>query len=132
MAGYVYNWGDGDITDAMTSVKCAGMISEPGQDGYGGTNWCFTIVDGAGAQWHAHLSGGADGRTVNVLRHKKSSSDALGDNVIKFLDKGSGYPTSKANFKRLASCCGTEYPQFNKLLTALSQALDTYVIATPK
>ena len=131
MAGYVYNWGDTDVTAAMTSVKCAGMISEPGQDGYGGTNWCFTVVGGAGQQWHAHLNGGKDGRKVNVLRFKTSSTDAGGSNVIKFLDTGSGYPATKENMKRLASVCGTDYPQFNKLLTALAQALDTYVIANP-
>lgn len=126
MSGYAYNWRDSDIGNGLTSVKCGGMISEPGRDGYGGTNWTFTVVGGFGQQWHVHFNGGADGRKVNVLRFKRSSSDAGGDNVIKFLDSGSGYPTSKTNLKGLITACGNDYPQYTKLLTALWQALETY------
>lgn len=131
MAGYVYNWGDGDITNDLTAVKCVGMISKPGQDGYGGTNWSFIVTDGAGKQWHAHLNGDKNGRQVNVLRYKSSSTDAGGSNVVKFLDTGNGDPKTKRNLKGLATACGTSYPQFRKLFTALSVALDTYVLANP-
>jgi hypothetical protein len=131
MSGYVYNWGDADITNAMTAVKCSGMISKPGEDGYGGTNWCFGVTDGAGKQWHVHLSGGKDGRKVAVLRIKASSTDNQGSNVIKFLDQGGGEPINKTNLKGLERACGSDFPQHAKLLGALATALDVYVLANP-
>ncbi|MES2089216.1 MAG: hypothetical protein V4532_04435 [Pseudomonadota bacterium] len=129
MAGYAFNWGDADITDAMTNVKCSGMISEAGGDGYGGTNWCFGVVGGAGQQWHIHFNGGADGRKVNVIRLKASSSDAGGSNMLKYLDTGRGYPAERTNLKGLITSCASDYPQHVKLFTALQQALNTFVAA---
>ena len=110
MAGYAFNWGDADITDALTNVKCSGMISEAGGDGYGGTNWCFGVVGGAGQQWHVHFNAG-------------------GNNMLKYLDTGRGYPAERTNLKGLITSCASDYPQHVKLLTALQQALNTFVAA---
>lgn len=119
--GYKYDYQDTSavvtVGSDVASLNYVGCIQQ--DDGYGGTNHSFSIPGKTGL-YHVHFN--SNGRKVNVVRYKSSSSDAGGSNIVKWFNSG-GVGTERQNLKGLARGCDG-YPNHAKLFQNLHDAIN--------
>lgn len=130
---YSYDCSDTDFKvkaggTAGVTITCGGIIAE--DDSYGGFNVTFSISTANAGLYHVHFNGNGKGKRaelpgkVNVVRYKSSSSDAGGNNIIKFFQDNSD--NTRKTLSQLAHDCGTKYPNHQRLLSALAAAWTTW------
>ncbi len=112
---------------AGVTNTCGGTIAE--DYSHGGLNIAFPISTANTGLYHVHFNGNGKGKRaelpgkVNVVRYKSSSSDAGGNNIMKFFQDNSD--NTRKTLSQLAHDCGIKYPNHQRLLSALAAAWTT-------